>query len=82
MILDFGSLNILLITILQLKKKNRKDLTEFFVEIVLLDFGDGGIVAVIEIIFRNLGISSRFVRLHRALHRNLKILLCCKKVIW
>ena len=83
MSLDFGSLNILLITILQLKKNSlREDLTEFFVEIVLLDFGDGGIVAVIEIIFRNLGISSRFVRLHRALHRNLKILLCCKKVIW
>ena len=54
---------------------------EIFVEILslLLDFGNGGIVAVIEINFRNLGIGRFRVVPHRALHRNLKILLCCKK---
>ena len=95
MILDFGSLNILLITILQLKKEKLKtrqieavmhwfayecsQLTRNFCWILLLDFGNGGIVAVVEMNFRNLGIGRFRVVPHRALHRNLKILLCCKK---
>ena len=95
MILDFGSLNILLITILQLKKEKLKtrqieavmhwfayecsQLTRNFCWILLLDFGNGGIVAVVEMNFRNLGIGRFRVVPHRALHRNLKILLCCKQ---